>query len=260
MFVRMIKNLNKKFLQYRKIDNMSEYAGTNKRIFRRMSKGKKVRLQMKKEMKFDHEEERKIENIDTMKDSNLCNIIDKETEFKEKSQHEIELSEWPRITNEINESVEMIAKKPTILKSGLISDYKFYMKELFYKNAEGKVEVKPYTVGKYKRKPITSLRGMTDLFSSEYQSLSPKVYLSGDVIDISAIIFEKTWKKAIFIPTVISFYLFKDQWNPNYDWPMFHLVVAPTIKYILIPYVRDRLSFIPNRHGKKFCYFNRSNP
>ena len=194
---------------------------------------------MKKKIKFDHEKERKIENIDTMIDSNLCNIIDKETEFKEKSQHEIEFSEWPRITNEIKESVEMIAKKPAILKNGLISDYKFYMKELLYKNAEGKDEVKPYTVGKYKRKPITSLRGTTDLFSSEYQSLSPKVYLSGDVIDISAIIFEKTWKKATFIPTAISFYLFRDQWNPNYDWPMFHLVVAPTTKYILIPYVRD---------------------
>ena len=45
-------------------------------------------------MQFGHEEESKIENIDTIKDSNLCNIIgniDKETEFKEQTLHEIDL-------------------------------------------------------------------------------------------------------------------------------------------------------------------------
>ena len=95
-----------------------------------------MHIQKKKKIKFGHDEASKIENIITIKDSNLCNIIgniDKETEFKEQTLHKIEFSEWPGIhENEIYGSVEMIAKKRTIFKNGLISDYNFYMKKLFY--------------------------------------------------------------------------------------------------------------------------------
>ena len=77
----------------------------------------------------------------------------------------------------IHESVEMIAKKRIILKNGLISDHNFYMKKLFYISEKGKKQERHYTVGKYERKPITSLRGTTEMFSGDYQTLSPALYL-----------------------------------------------------------------------------------
>ena len=50
MFVRMIKNLNKKFSNYRKIDNMSEYGGTvlTEEYLEECKKEEKVRLQKNK--------------------------------------------------------------------------------------------------------------------------------------------------------------------------------------------------------------------
>ena len=41
---------------------------------------------------------------------------------------------------------------------------------------------------------------------------------------------------ATFIPTSISYFLFHDACNPNYQWPTCHLVVTSTTRFIFIPY------------------------
>ena len=80
---------------------------------------------------------------------------------------------------------------PKILKNGLISDYNYYMKSLFFVSADGVEKVHEYTIGSYTRKSIIFLRKTAQLFSPEYHTLQPKQDLDGDVIDVSAIIFEK---------------------------------------------------------------------
>ena len=61
------------------------------------------------------------------------------------------------------------------------------------------------------------------------------------MIDVSAIIFEKNWVNAIFIPTTITCIFFDEtKWDPHYDWPMFHIIFQSTTRYIFMPYASMR--------------------
>ena len=147
---------------------------------------------------------------------------------------ESEFNKSLTIGSESNNSLEVHSSQningPKILTNGLISDYNYYMKSLFFVNKEGVKNLNEYTIGSYTRKSIISLRKTAQLFSPEYHTLKPKVDVDGDVIDVSAIIFEKNWLNAIFIPTSITCILFDEaKWVPHYDWSMFHIILQLTI-------------------------------
>ena len=127
---------------------------------------------------------------------------------------ESEFNKSLAIGSESNNSLEVYSSQningPKILTNGLISDYNYYMKSLFFVNKEGVKNVDEYTIGSYTRKSIISFRKTAQLFSPEYHTLKPKVDLDGDVIDVSAIIFERNWLNAIFVPTNITCILFDE--------------------------------------------------
>ena len=191
-------------------------------------------------MKLSNEKDTEILNINLF-NFNPSNII-------EKIDNDIcqsEFNESLTIESESNNSLDIHSSQnmngPKILTNGLISDYNHYMKSLFFVNAEGVQKIHEYTIGSYTRKSIISLKKTAQLFSPEYHTLQPKQDLDGDVIDVSAIIFEKNWVGAIFIPTTITCTFFDEtKWDPHNNWPMFHIIFQSTTRYIFMPYVSMR--------------------
>ena len=228
MFVRMIRNLNDCIQNTKIIFDFSNYKGIpiTEEYWKRCKEEGRVNLRSKK--KIDLKDTIRI--LDDVTESNDCNIkVQELTESLEVEFHKNNnLQKKDNPENNINHQ-----------DNHLIEDFRYYLTKVIHINEKGKDIEMIYTVSKYSRnREELAIYQKVHLFSSQFYTLTPGIWVDGEVIDACGTIFEKNWNNAILILTRDSFTLFHDNWItvPADNWLLFKLKF-PTSGKVLIPYI-----------------------